>query len=621
MIMDSLPEGVAAGANQFGPKIGSGGQYDNDALFSVGLVTAWDGGVGRSVAEEGFYYAEANTLRHEVMLPALRRYAQLPDLELVESDDDHPLSNRCHWVETNGRIFVCKGRFLYEWQEEITRFVRRLYISFIATSMDYFDGYLHIAGKREVDPFDRFYTWVRIDDWSYGFDTPAPGPTAPLIFHVFGGLLYATQGNNVYYTAGSGTDDDYPKPPNTWEWIGPIRIGAYGDEITGIAGLLYQELGQRYVYVSTQSHLYAILPGDIPFGLTAWPTSGATNGVGMKTFYNKIYVIVGGDLFSIQGNGDTLGAGVDNNNFGLPCGRQGAHYDIAMAPNFPFATIQASDTGGQSTVWVNKASGWHYVTKLPAGLKLNGTFYSATYNRLFVGTEGGTVLHCYLSNTTRDPRLDPAYRYEGRGVVDLGWYNGALVEQLKYWHSAFCDAGCLTESTRVRLIYLADADDQCDECINADYGNWLPLGHLSYAQQELVISGATLASKRIRLAAVLESDEPDQTPVIRAMGLRYVPRIIGRRRWSINVTWPSECLQDAVGVEIAGYDQAETQRWMKRIEQTTVPVPFVDLDGQAYQVLVAGASHRTYNVGCDDETNQLTYHIDWSLALIEITAQ
>ena len=612
--MDALPESVAAGANQFAPKVGSASEYESDILWSAGLVRAWDGGIGKALSEEGFYYAEANTMRHEVMLPALRRIAQLPDLQLEENDDDHPLSNRCHWAEVDGRIFVCKGRFLYEWQEEITRFVRRRQIDFIATSMAYFDGYLHIAGKRTAEPYDRFYYWVKIDDFAYGTDAPPTGVQMPLIFHVFGGLLYATQGNNVYYTAGSGQDETYPDAPHTWAWIGPIRVGSFDDEITGIAGLLYQELGQRYVYIATQSHLHVILPGDVPFGLTAWPSTDRLNGIGMKTFYNKIYVPIGGDLFAIQGNGDTLGVGVDNNNYGLPCGKVGTHYDVATAPNMPIATVKAFN--GISTVWANKASGWHYLAKLPVGEKPNGTYYSATYGRLFVGTESGTVMHCYLGNLTRDPRLDPAYRFDPTGIIDLGWYNGALVEQVKYWHSAFCDAGNLTDETSVRLIYQWDQDDKGDLCAEDDYSNWAELGRLSYDQQELLIANCTLASKRFRLAAILRTTDPTNTPVVRAMGVRYTPKILSRRRWSINVSFPSQCLNDASGVEIEGYDQQETEAWMKRIEESQTPVRFTDLNNRNYLVLVTGASQRTYNVGCTDDG--MEYDIDWSLALVEV---
>lgn len=614
-MMDALPESLAAGSPQFAGKIGSASLYESDPVFSAGLVNTWDGGIGRNLSEEGFYYAEANTLRHEAMLPPLRRFTQLPDLDLEESTDTHPLSNRCHWVEAAGRVFVCKGRFLYEWQEDLQRFVRRLYISFITTSMAYFDGYLHIAGKLEVEPFNRLYCFVRIDDFSYGFTTPPGKFSQPLIFHVFGGILYAVEENRIYYSAGAGDySGAYPPIPSDWSWTDPISIGYYNDPITGIAGLMYQELGQRYLYVSTQSHLFAILPGDVPFGLTAWPTSDVRNGVGMKAFYNKIFIPVGGDLLALQGNGDMLGAGVDNNNYGLPINRAGEHYDIATAPNFPFCTIRAS--AGQSTVWANKASGWHYVTKLPTNTDPNGTFYSATFNRLFVGTATGTVMHCYLGNTTRDPRYDNAYRYEPNGVIDLGWYSGGLVEQAKYWHSAFCDAGYLNSDTSVTLIYLADDDDKDSFLTQADYGNWNVAGTITDQVQELLIADCRLAAKRFRLAALLQTTDPTVTPTVRAMGLRYTPKLLTRRRWSITATLPAECLRDATGAEIEDYDQEEWQEWLKYIEDQEVPVSFTDIDNRSYRVLVTGSSTRTYNVSCIDDA--FSYDIDWSLALLEM---
>ena len=616
-MMDDLPESVAASSQQFAPKIGSASAYESDNLWSAGLVTEWAGGIGKGLAEEGFYFATADTLREEAVLPPLRRFTSLGDLIEGDPYDDHPLSNRFHWAEVGSQLFVVKGRTLYEWQDSITRFVRRLDVGVWATSIAYFDGYLHIAGKHGSTAGERDYIWVRPDDFSYGFDTPPDGIERPLIFHVFGGILYAVQDNNIYYTAGSdAVDGSYPDNPSTWAWEGPIKVGAYGDPITGIAGVMYQELGQRYVYVSTRSNLFVILPGDIPFGLAPWPSNEDANGVGMRTFYNKIFVPVGGDLFALQGNGDVLGSGVDNSRHGLPCSYAGDHYDVAAAPNFPFATIKATD--GVSTVWANKASGWHHVLTLPKVEEPAGTFYSARYNRLFAGCESGQVIHCYLGNTTRGPRLDPAYRYDRQAVIDLGWYNGSLVEQNKYWHSVFVDVGCLTDETRVRVLYLSDADEDCDPCIEDDYSNWKMLGEITPQSQELLL-GCNLSSKRIRIALVMDTEAPDVTPTVRAAGVRYTPKIISRKRWGLNVRLPIECLFDAVGAEIETYSQANYIAWMKSIESRDVPVSFTDLDGSSYQVLVQSSTQRKYNVGCDSAGN-LEYDIDWSLTLVEACA-
>lgn len=615
LMMDALPESIAASSQQFAPKVGSASEYESDTLWSAGIVQAWDGGVGKDLKSEGFYFSTADTLRADAMLPPLRRYTQLVEISDLPSHDDNPLSGRAHYTDANGRLFVAQKRGLWEWNEDLQRFLYRLDIGVHATSMAYFDGYLHIAGKHGSDTGERDYVWVRIDDYSYGFDTPT-GLERPLLFHVFGGLLYATQGNDVYYTGGSYSDGtSYPSTPDSWDWTGPIRVGSYDDEITGIAGLLYQELGQRYVYVSTRSHLHVILPGDVPFGLTKWPTFEARNGIRMQSFYNKIYAPVGGDLFAIQSNGDILGSGVDNNDYGLPCSYIGDHYELASAPNLPFVLVKGH---ALSSVWANKASGWHHVATLPAGWTPAGLHYSAGNNRLYINATDGRIMHVYLGNTARDHRYDENYRYHEEAVIDLGWYNGSVVEQQKYWHSVFCDAGNLTDDTTVEIIYLVDNEEH-DPCAQDDYDNWTSAGFLTNDLQELVLANHAVQGKRIRVAAVLRTDDPTQTPVVRAIGVRYTPKILTRERYALNITLPAECLRDAEGANIEEYSQAEWNAFLIALKDPSraTPIDFVDLDNRVHKVLVNSTNRRTYDVTCID--GNVEFWIDWSLSLTEAT--
>lgn len=621
--MGDFPESVASGSNTFAPKMGSAGAYDSDTLWSAGLANDFSGGVGKSVAENGIYYAEVDTRRAEVVLPPLEHYTQLGEFELSKLDPS-PLVNRMHFVEGDNHLFATMGNRLYEWRESTQNFVFRLHMGGFVTSMAYFDGYLHIALSRETTGnVERDYLWIRVDDFSYGFrtndDPDQPGDQSvkePYIFHVFGGLLYAAVGNNIYYTAGSGLEDNtvYPPPPWKWEWVGPFQIGSYGETITGIAGLIYQSLAQRMVYVSTQSHLYVLLPGDVPFGITAWPMTDERNGAGMRTFYNRIYIPVGGDLLTLQGNGDMIASGVDNSPYGLPCGRQGDHFDIATSANMPFVTIRSE---GQSTIWAGKASAWHFIGKLPVGETVCGSYYTARYGRLFVASLTGAVCHYYLGNTARPSEQDPLYRYAKSGVIDLGWYSGSLYEQTKYWHSAFADAGCLDSECKVELLYLDDQDDGCDICAASNYSEWNRLGYLSATQQEIDL-GYQLASKRFRLAARMTTTNPRKTPLVRALGVRYTPRLIDRDRWSITVKIPKGCQFDARGREIDEYDQGAYDTHLAALKKRETPVRFRDLDGKWYWVLVTGASRRIHGVGVGDAG--LEYDIDWSFALTEVAA-
>ena len=624
LMMGDLPESVASGSNTFAQKIGSAGGYDSDNLWSAGVAVDFSTGIGRSLAEGGIYYAELDTRRPAAVLPPLARIVRLAEFAQNE-EDTSGLARHAYFAEGEGRIFMAVGVRLYEWIEGLQAWQNKFHTGLHATSLAYFDGYLHVAGWRPINyaatpdtPGHRDYLWIRIDNFEYGFDTTeVPGITTPSIFHPFGGLLYCAQGNNLYYTAGSQQEDDdtnYPKPPWQWEWIGPVRFGSKGDSITGIAGVIYQQLGQRYVYVSTESMLNVLLPGDIPFGVTPWPMRSPTNGVGMKTFYNRIYIPVGGDLFALQSNGDLISSGVDNSPEGLPQELSGNHWDIATSANLPFVTVRGAS---QSTVWAGKASSWHFVGKMNTDDNVIGAHFTDTYGRLFVVTDSGVCYHYYLGNTSRPVRYDNAYRYAPSGVIDTGWYTGALFEQHKYWHSVFVDVNCLTEESSVELRYIADDEDVCANT-TINYDDWHSLGFVTHDQQELTF-GYQLSSKRVRVVALMRSSDPKYTPEIRSIGIRYTPKIVDRNRWSITVKLPRHELYDAAGNIIEDYDQATFDNQLDGLRKRTKPIFFRDLDGKQYWVLVTGVSRRVHSVGNKDcEVPALEYDVDWSFALTEV---
>lgn len=606
-MLGDLPESVASGSNTFSPKIGTSGAYESDTLWSAGIATDFSTGIGHSFADNGIYYAELDTRRPRAVLPPLARAFHLSNLNTA-TEDSSPLGRRFHFCEANQTVYMVAGYSLYQWQEETTSFIHRLHLGMYATSIAYFDGYLHIAGWRN-EPGERDYLWVRLDNFSYGFDTTV-GLTKPLLFHVFGGILYAAQGNSLYYTAGSGEETGYPSEPWKWEWVGPFQIATYGDDITGIAGIIYQQLGQRYVYASTQSGLAVLLPGDIPFGVTQWPTSDPTNGVGMKTFYNRVYIPIGGDLFTLQSNGDLIASGVDNSPDGLPQAISGNHTDIATSANIPFVTLD----GATPSIWAGKASSWHYVGKLPHGEEVAGCFYSNILGRLWFAARSGLIYHYYMGNTNRPTRYDDAYRYANLGVLDMGRYVGALFEQPKYWHSAFVDVSGLDSDTSVELVYLADEGNLYN--VRSDYTDWPSLGYVTEGQRELSF-GYQLSAKSVRLAAILRSANPRKTPEIQAIGIRYTPKIVDRNRWAITVKLPKNAQVDASGAWIEDYDQATIDAHLGTLRKRETPVRFRDLDGREYWVLVTGASRRTHSVGNDDG---LTYDVDWSFALTEVAS-
>jgi hypothetical protein len=631
MLSATFPESVAAGDSPLAPKIGSGGGYADDSLWSVGLIERFDGGVGRKIADGGFYYAEADTTRGDARLPALVEYVEQTfdlgkcykgegDCEPCEVCSDPSLGHSCQFAQYEDKLLMMIGGSLYEWDECEKSFKHLEDYDVCATSMVYFDGYLHVAGRTGR------YLWINPSTLEEGYaKIPPDGPDNVTIFRVFGGLLYAVRGNEIWYTNGSGWqpgDEHYPPPPGSngtgvWEWQGPITAGSHGEPITGLAGLLYQSLGQRYLYVSTASRLFVILPGDLPVELTPWPIVDRHNGENMTQFYNRIYSPVGDGLVNIQSNGDINEVGLDNG-LGLPCEVTGRHQSVATAPNWPIAYVDPKN-GGRPTLWAHKASSWHFIAALEPGWHACNSFFSSIHSRLFACMCKGSqarIAHAYVGNTISDTRSDPNYRYQKTGHIDVGWYEGALFEVDKLWYSFFVDALCLNDKTGIRVYYTTDRGQEgCESCEDADV-EWTLLGEVTQDCPEVFLPCNTeAASKAIRFRVELYTEDDRVTPIIKSMGIRYAPKLNTRLRWAITVRLPWECMTDMTGVELEDYDQAEWDCRLKQIVSAPEAQEFIDIDLSKYSVIVAGYSRRVHNISCSPARR---FDIDWSLSLIQV---
>lgn len=573
-------------------------------------MAAWDGGVGKRVADEGFYYSQADTRRPTAILPARVAYSRISD-NAISALDQRTNANRAHFVEVGDRLYMFKGQQVYLWSEGTKRFRHVDTLTICVTSAAYFDGYIHLAGKR-ADGSLR-YVWLRVKGSRYVKGDGPTDLTDVYLFYVFGGILYMARGSEVRYTAGSETDFNelgYPTEPSSWEWSDPILCGGFGETINGMAGLLYQNLGQRYIYVATRSFLTVILPGDLPVTITEWPLSSANNGVNMETFYNRIYTPIGRGLVAIQTNGDIIDIGTDNNE-GLPCDVAGGHQDVISSASYPMVVV----SGESPTVWANKASGWHFVARLPAGsVPVNG-WHSSAFGRTFVCLADGRVAHWYTGDTTLDPRLDQRYRYEEMAVIDSGWYRGAILTADKYWHSVFVDVQCVTDETSVEVRYITDDEDSCGVCEEIDYDSWTLAGFATEDQPEVDLYVGK-ASKSIRWAVILRTSNPSVTPVVRSMGIRYMPRIINHLRWQFTLRLPHDCLTGIDGTELAGYNQTAYDERLLEISESAEPLSFTDIDGRQYRVIVTNLGRRVHNVHCSDDG--VSYDIDWSLSLVQL---
>jgi hypothetical protein len=537
-----------------------------------------------------------DTLNEVALLPAAQRTSTLR--QILVSDIPTNRQNRAYFTEVGERLFMVLGYMVYEWDYTNLAFNIYKQLTVCATSMVYFDGYLHITG-------DGDYLWINVETKDAGQLTQYQNAS---LVHAFGGLLYVALGNVVRYTNGSGWvygSSGYPANPSTWTWTDPIEISVYGEEITGIAGLIYQQIGQRYIWVSTPSTLTAILPGDVPYGITQWPARDERNGIDMVEFYDMILISVGGSVVSLRGNGDINGIDVGGKR-GLPCERAGDVTTIFSAANYPMVAVG----GDTATVWANHNSGWHYVAKTSS--KIVGGHHSNYAKANILVCIDGTIIYQYTGDTSRNPVGDASYRYEKAGIFDLGWYAGALFETDKYWREVFVDVVC--EDGAIEVLYRTEETESCASCNFVDYENWTSAGLITAAAPYVKLP-RTLVSKRIRVALKLTGANATVSPSFRAVGVRYAPRVRQRRRWSFTVSLPRECMFDVTGARLEEYSQQQWDEALWNICQGTHPVVFKDIDLKEYEVLVDNSNRTISDLGCVGE--EFAYEISYSLSLVE----
>lgn len=529
------------------------------------------------------------------MLPAEQRRTELRDISLTDLSGAR--QNRAYFAEVGDRLFMALGRLVYEWDATNLRFNTFVRIGYAITSMVYFDGYLHLS-------IEGSYAWIRPDTREVGRISSFPYVS---LFHVFGGFLYMATGDSVRYTNGSDWrygNTGYPSDPSHWTWTDPIQVGSYGEEIIGMAGLIYQQIGQRYIWVSTASHLTAILPGDIPYSITEWPAKDERNGVSMIEFYDMVVMTVGGRTMSLRGNGD-LNALEIGNEYRLPCEIDGSVNTLFSAANYPIAVVD----GVTPTVWANHNSGWHFLARCEG--KIVGGYHSSRQKRMILVNDDGEVFSHYMGDTSRDPVTDPNYVYARSGVLDLGWYAGALFETDKFWREVFADVIC--DHGYIQVLYTTSETEGCTTCNNIDYDAWELAGALT-EQNPVVKLPSNLVSKRIRVALRLIRGDTDISPSLRAVGIRYTPRLKQRKRWSFTAQLPRECMFDVTGAQLQGYSQKEWDDRLLAIVAGTHPVKFVDIDLREYEVLVEG-NRIISDLGCNGD--DFGFVVEYALSLTE----
>lgn len=208
---------------------------------------------------------------------------------------------------------------------------------------------------------------------------------------------------------------------------------------------------------------------------------------------------------------------------GLPTDRQGTVYDTLPAVNALYACIDGSVSGAYSSVMLWTGRGWHEVVRGQVAAKaIRALGYTPAgtiedESRLWYGYDK-KVFYAILPDTTDDPYQWASSKYENTGGIDFAWFNAGLFEVDKDWRDVTIEAENVSAGQRIEVTYLLDDDTTATSLGVIDDGT---LGTAISNNQATLSFGTDTYGKRIKLSIYLATEDPDETPKITNVKLKY----------------------------------------------------------------------------------------------------
>lgn len=412
---------------------------------------------------------------------------------------------------------------------------------------------------------------------------------AASFFVVAQGYLWRSVGHEAYYN----TAEDL----STW---GPaITVGPDDYSITGLSFL-----GENII-VATEQALWSIGFGDWVRGVTLWGYYDSSNGANMLNHQGYLYWSQGNSVQRFIENAPILD--IWNREDRLPSELQGTVGGIVGTNRELMVLIDPNEATGLPSVWMFNNEGWHHMATLPQGSGGSHIAYDPYRQSVWVFDKAGFAWRFLAPVDTSTPLEDPDARFQPDGWLDTGTYYGGLIEIEKDWDAVTVIGENITSATPVDIYYRTPVEDE--ESITTEDGDeletegtieltirrtaWYLLGTATQNRQRIRWSDYATrpASDGLRIAFRLRTTDVDNTPVVRAVIVRYHPMITDRWRWSLPIV---------VANYAQMYDYVRDTRTYAEVKadlealilNRTPPFIFEDVDGTQYEVKTANARER-----------------------------
>lgn len=379
---------------------------------------------------------------------------------------------------------------------------------------------------------------------------------------LWGGLLWAAFGNNVWYTNVPGADGA--------DWTGPIEVAHGGVDITGIAGL------GDYLYVATTDGLVYVGYGDEVRGVATWGSASPLMGRGMVHYQGSLYIPTQEALLRWDGS-NMLPMGPDLGE-GLPDEYQGNIAAVVANNNWLMVGIDPRSAESSASVWAFNGQGWHHIATLPPTLTISCLYYRRSNQRLYVGAGSGHVFSVYLADVAGVvDAVDP--EYAPVGWLETDWWYGGLREVRKDMESVFLLGENLAAAKSIKVYW---KDDESTD--------WELLGTATADRTELRWNDYDTRpnTRQLKLGFLMQTDNPGVTPVLRAVRVKYHAMVMDWERFRLPIQVSDA--QMMVDDDINPYTALQQWTQLKALSKQVPPCIFENPFGIQYEVKIVDAS-------------------------------
>jgi hypothetical protein len=336
--------------------------------------------------------------------------------------------------------------------------------------------------------------------------------TTATLFLEYDGLLYRSYQNDLYFSSDGST------------WSSAYQVGGDDVEIRGMAGM-----GDS-LYLATDKALYRFAPGNVVEEVTRFGAEETTNGVGMVEYQGRLYIPIGGRIFRFDPSGQLQDIWISRDD-DLPATRIGRVHSMARMNNWLVALVVPTSSGAWPSLWMWQEEGWHFIanaSQLGSAITTDtlSVYYDRGTSRLWITNSGMGPLYVDIDDYTLNPFNNSAYLYQPYGWLEQDRFYGGQFGLNKAFYSVRIYGDNLSSGIKV-LVYWQDEDSTA----------WELLGTVDEDGEEVAWPAATRPlGKWVKLGLLLQTNDGDETPRIRAVVLKFLPIVNDRRQDTMTLT-------------------------------------------------------------------------------------